>query len=187
MGNPTKSPSANGSRRGCASPAPTPPRSLNHKSVHIQAVKDHQLLEAIEVGRRRFGDQHPLVKAALRQLRSNERRRHGAVDALTQAALGEDYGSVAFEVRRGKRARREAARKSNGGSHTREDVLAQYKRQDGRCFYCGVSVKGKYHVDHVVPLCKGGGDGPENLVVSCPSCNHKKSGKHPMEFCGIML
>lgn len=37
-------------------------------------------------------------------------------------------------------------------------------------------------VDHVVPLIKGGGNGPENIVVACATCNLKKGAKLPHEF-----
>jgi 5-methylcytosine-specific restriction endonuclease McrA len=39
----------------------------------------------------------------------------------------------------------------------------------------------------VVPLSRGGTNGPENIVCSCPACNHKKSDKHPMDFAGRMF
>ena len=80
-----------------------------------------------------------------------------------------------------------ARKRGNGGSHTADDVQAQYDRQKGRCFYCAAPVGGTYHVDHVVPLCKGGSNGPENLVIACPGCNQAKHAKHPMDFCGMML
>lgn len=72
------------------------------------------------------------------------------------------------------------------GTHTAEDVKAQYERQKGRCFWCNKKIS-DYHVDHVVPLTKGGSNGPENLVIACPSCNHIKSAKHPMDFAGILF
>jgi len=71
--------------------------------------------------------------------------------------------------------------KANGG-HTGTDVQAQYKRQKGKCFWCGVKVGDAYHVDHVVPLARGGSNGPENLVISCAPCNQSKGAKLPHEW-----
>jgi 5-methylcytosine-specific restriction endonuclease McrA len=82
---------------------------------------------------------------------------------------------------------RKAKKKSSDGIHTAADVEAQYSRQHGRCFYCNKKVGKDYHVDHVIPLAKGGGNGPENLVVACPKCNLSKHDKHPMDFCGRLL
>jgi 5-methylcytosine-specific restriction endonuclease McrA len=85
--------------------------------------------------------------------------------------------------------RRRARAESVGGDHTPEDVAAQLTRQRGRCFYCGGKVGERYHADHVVPLSsdRGSWNGPENIVVSCPKCNHSKHAKDPMDFAGIMF
>jgi 5-methylcytosine-specific restriction endonuclease McrA len=85
--------------------------------------------------------------------------------------------------RRNRRARKKGAE----GTHTTDDIKAQYDRQKGKCFYCKKKVGIDYHVDHVVPLSLGGSNGPENLVIACPSCNCRKSNKHPMDFGGRML
>ncbi len=37
------------------------------------------------------------------------------------------------------------------------------------------------HLDHVIPRVQGGTDEDFNLVISCPSCNLKKSGRAPSE------
>lgn len=46
------------------------------------------------------------------------------------------------------------------------------------CEYCGCTLAGKdCHVDHIVPISKGGPHIASNLCVSCPTCNHKKGSK----------
>jgi hypothetical protein len=50
------------------------------------------------------------------------------------------------------------------------------KRDGFACVYCGKTpMQSILHVDHVVPVSKGGGDDPENLVTSCQECNGGKS------------
>jgi len=48
-----------------------------------------------------------------------------------------------------------------------------------RCQYCRMheSLQGAtFHIEHVIPQCKGGGPDLENLVLACPGCNlHKAS------------
>ena len=40
------------------------------------------------------------------------------------------------------------------------------------CAYCGDDLaKTKMHIEHVRPLCCGGTNKIENLVLSCPTCN----------------
>ena len=70
------------------------------------------------------------------------------------------------------------------GTHTPEDIRQQYKRQHGKCFWCGMEVGDKYHIDHVIPLVRGGSNWPDNLVISCPTCNLSKGGKLPHEWLG---
>jgi len=79
-----------------------------------------------------------------------------------------------------------ARKQSSSGSHSAADVAAQYKRQRGRCFWCQDRVGDTYHVDHVMPLILRGSNGPENLVISCPTCNFSKGGSHPMDFAGVL-
>lgn len=78
---------------------------------------------------------------------------------------------------RARTLRRVARRKGAEGTHTAEDVLALYEEQCGRCAYCGITLYDQYHVDHVIPLDKGGSDWPENLLLACPFCNCSKANK----------
>jgi 5-methylcytosine-specific restriction endonuclease McrA len=82
---------------------------------------------------------------------------------------------------------RRARKLNNGGTHTAEDIRALYKSQKGRCWYCGKKVGDNYHVDHRVPLSRGGSNAPENLVVGCPTCNLSKHDRLPHEWCGRLL
>jgi 5-methylcytosine-specific restriction endonuclease McrA len=77
---------------------------------------------------------------------------------------------------------RRALALGNGGTHTFSDIQTQYNRQMGKCFYCGKKVGNSYHVDHIVPLSKGGSNGPENIAIACPTCNMRKNAKMPEEF-----
>ena len=54
----------------------------------------------------------------------------------------------------------------------RYDVL---QRGGFRCTYCGRSASDiPLHIDHIVPLSKGGSDDDANLVPACPDCNGGK-------------
>lgn len=46
------------------------------------------------------------------------------------------------------------------------------------CYYCKKLTRGKSaHIDHVVPLSRGGAHSPTNLCASCPPCNREKHAK----------
>lgn len=57
----------------------------------------------------------------------------------------------------------------------REVVDAVYKRDGGRCVYCG-SVE-NLHLDHIIPFSRGGATNIENLQLLCQKCNLEKSNK----------
>lgn len=86
------------------------------------------------------------------------------------------------ERSRAKKRNREALKRAAEGTHTDADVRAQYKRQHGKCYYCQTKVGNIYHVDHVIPLSRGGSNGPDNLVIACPKCNRSKHDKLPSEW-----
>lgn len=82
---------------------------------------------------------------------------------------------------------RRARKLQNGGTHTAADIRAQYDSQLGKCWWCGKKVGAKYHVDHRVPLARGGSNAPENIVIACPRCNQSKNAKLPHEWCDRLL
>lgn len=76
---------------------------------------------------------------------------------------------------------RRSRQKMNTGKHTVQDIEAQYQRQKGKCYYCHKKLT-KYHVDHVMPLSRGGSNGPDNLVIACQRCNNRKAFRLPHEW-----
>lgn len=57
----------------------------------------------------------------------------------------------------------------------REIVDAVYKRDGGRCVYCGATEN--LQLDHIIPFSKGGATSLENLQLLCQKCNIEKSNK----------
>ena len=54
------------------------------------------------------------------------------------------------------------------------------QRAGNRCEYCGLSQEGqeaRFHVDHVVPVVRGGATIEENLALACVSCSLRKAAK----------
>lgn len=75
---------------------------------------------------------------------------------------------------------------NNGGDkyiskEMREKVFQKY---DGRCAYCGKECIAPYHIDHKIPVCRGGSTTLENLALACKECNQKKYTLTDIEFVG---
>ncbi|WP_081161523.1 HNH endonuclease [Ensifer aridi] len=49
------------------------------------------------------------------------------------------------------------------------------------CAYCG-NIADPVHIDHIIPLSRGGTNHLSNLTVSCSSCNLEKAALTPDEW-----
>lgn len=52
-----------------------------------------------------------------------------------------------------------------------------------KCYWCNIKIiDNNYHIDHYIPISKGGEHSNDNLVLSCPKCNLTKGAKDPFIF-----
>lgn len=66
---------------------------------------------------------------------------------------------------------------AKGSKYTQEDVKALLVAQSWLCCYCQTPLKTHYHIDHVVPLSRGGSNGADNIAIACIRCNCSKGNK----------
>ena len=85
-------------------------------------------------------------------------------------------------LKRNRKARLRAAE----GHHCANDIEEILDRQSGKCVYCQTTLKGGYHVDHIIAISRGGSNWPFNLQILCASCNLQKGTKDHMEFARLM-
>lgn len=76
------------------------------------------------------------------------------------------------------RAHRERAA---GPTPHRFDISRMFCEQDARCVYCRQMLH-KYHIDHKLPVSRGGTNDIANLQLLCPRCNMRKSRMTHEEF-----
>lgn len=114
-------------------------------------------------------------------------RRYYAEHKEQIAQYGRQWTSANPERHRARIRRYRARKVGANGFHTAEDIATQYRAQNGRCWWCSCELEEFYHVDHLTPLSRGGSNAPENIVITCPSCNLSKGNKMPHEWCGRLF
>lgn len=67
-------------------------------------------------------------------------------------------------------------RRGAEGSFSKEDIEALLIGQSGRCAFCLMPMR-QYHIDHILPISRGGTSWPYNLQLTCPHCNHSKHNR----------
>jgi 5-methylcytosine-specific restriction endonuclease McrA len=81
---------------------------------------------------------------------------------------------------------RRARIKGNGGSFTTDELNALFEKQEGFCFYCGrllfESFSQTFHIEHKIPISRGGSNDISNIALSCAQCNFKKGTMTHDEF-----
>jgi hypothetical protein len=73
-------------------------------------------------------------------------------------------------------------RRTAEGIFGKHDIHALMTRQKGICFYCDRSIRRRYHIDHFIPVSRGGTHWPTNLRLACQPCNRVKRDLMPWEF-----
>lgn len=79
--------------------------------------------------------------------------------------------------------KRKARLKQAVGTYTRQQFLAKIEYHGSRCYLCKTPLTIKeLHMDHRVPLSRGGSNWPANLAPACGPCNLSKGRKTEREF-----
>jgi len=94
-----------------------------------------------------------------------------------------DWGERNPEARRTARLKYVGRKKGADGSFTPHDIKELFLQQKSKCAFCFKNISDKkYHIDHIVPLFRGGSNWRENLQLLCPTCNCSKGRKDPIEW-----
>ena len=85
------------------------------------------------------------------------------------------YRKANLDKRCDHEARRRALKRGAPAERIYRAVV--FERDAGRCHLCGKKVRGKWHLDHIVPLSQGGEHSYRNVAVAHPACNLRKHTK----------
>lgn len=78
--------------------------------------------------------------------------------------------------------RRNNAEKEVGGSYTPADIDLLRQKLNDCCRFCGKALNNGGQIEHLTPIARGGSNNPNNLTISCRSCNYEKTSKTLDEY-----
>lgn len=80
-----------------------------------------------------------------------------------------------------------ARKRAGGGRLSRGYIAKIFLEQSGLCLVCRHDLKiTGHHIDHIIPIAKGGRHCDENVQLLCPSCNCRKSTRNFQDFINLM-
>jgi hypothetical protein len=80
-------------------------------------------------------------------------------------------------------SRNRRARKANVGGVLSVDLSERLKKlQRNRCACCGKPLGRSFHMDHIIPIARGGSNTDDNMQLLHDKCNLQKGAKHPVDF-----
>jgi len=132
--------------------------------------------KAIEKAKRYFRNNRDKVKERLRQYR--------AVNKKLLSERHRKWRNANPHKIKAAQAKRRACERTAGGSHVAADIRNIGAMQRWRCAnpLCRTSIRKKYHLDHIVPLARGGSNDRRNLQLLCAPCNISKRDKDPIAW-----
>lgn len=120
----------------------------------------------------RYQSDRPRFLEQCRENHMRNRDRNNAAAADWARRNPEKRKAISRQYKAKRRAQEEVG--IGGGT------LAAWTRDQPKvCFYCDADCEGNFHIDHFMPLAKGGAHVLNNLRVSCAPCNLHKSDKLP--------
>lgn len=66
------------------------------------------------------------------------------------------------------------------GWHDEDDITLICDELEDSCYYCGEYVGSDFHIDHMLPISRGGSHWPSNITITCKTCNLDKHNKTVM-------
>lgn len=138
-------------------------RNKDRQRAYSQArYADPEIREQILIQKRRYGKEN----------RSIIRQRWNRWRATPEGRVSDN---------RSKARRRTLKQQNHHADILREQWLERVAQFGGQCAYCRTDLQ-PAHIDHFIPISKGGSDVIGNLIPCCQSCNSSKSNRDPKEW-----
>lgn len=100
-----------------------------------------------------------------------------------QAEYARKWAKENMERRRLAQANRRGRISAHPGTLSGDIVDRLMRLQRGKCVACRCDLRASgHHIDHIIPLARGGEHCDRNVQLLCPTCNLAKHAKHPVAF-----
>lgn len=155
-------------------------RSVNRKSINQSRRQQYAASpESHRRRSRRYRQENPeKVQISMHQWRILNRQRILDYNEQWRAANPEKAEAMARAAKRKRKAAKRCTVDAFAPPVTPTNTAKRFWLFGDACAYCGSD--GPLHLDHVVPLARGGLHTPSNLAPACQRCNLSKSAK-PVE------
>lgn len=117
--------------------------------------------------------------------RQKEKLRHELYAKNNAKAVREKNAAWAAENRNLRiiyQQNRRALQRKNGGKLSKDLVSKLFDLQRGKCACCSKALGDDYHLDHRVPIARGGRHEDSNMQLLTSNCNLRKQAKDPIQF-----
>ena len=151
-------------------------RAAYHAALHRERSADPEYM-------RKMAEKSAAYRAANPGVVSAQNAKRRAKDPEAARQQSREW----FAANPGRRAEyeqnRRARKRANGGSITPGLKSTLFAMQKQCCACCKERFAlGMLHMDHVMPLSKGGQHADANMQLLCQPCNQAKYAKHPVDF-----
>jgi 5-methylcytosine-specific restriction endonuclease McrA len=154
-----------------------PDREKARKRAWYQENKD----KIKEQARKRAAECRAAYTEAEQEQERRARRMRYFANRETELERQRDYDKANSKAK-WIRVRNRTLLKKTAGSHTLVEIAQMVRDQEGACAYCGKEFGDRYHVDHMMPLSRGGTNDWTNLAITCVFCNLSKHTQTAEEF-----
>jgi len=171
-------------------------RSANHRAMDIDSAKRRDAayrasnLEQVRAkDRAHYNDHIPRMRGKSAQWRkSNPGRQKELTTAwrAVNAAYVREYAQKWFashpEAQRIYAQNRRTREMQGEGRISKDIVERLFVLQRGLCACCKKKLGSNFHLDHIVPLARGGEHSDSNVQLLTQRCNNQKHARDPIEF-----
>ena len=155
----------------------------NKERIAAYHAARHQALSADPEYRRKQAEKAAAYRAANPDASKRQNARRRAANPELARQQSREWFAANPEKRAIYEQNRRAKKRANGGRLSPWLKGRLYVSQKGACACCRAAFPiAALHLDHIMPLSKGGAHADNNMQLLCQPCNQSKYAKHPVDF-----